>query len=225
MSDDSMLPNGAPETASSSPTPASADPSSAGRQDGEDGRPLIKRIGSFFGELLHVVLISLAIIIPVRYFLIQPFYVKGASMEPNFYDHEYLIIDELGYRFNDPQRGQIVVFRYPNDPSQYFIKRVIGLPGERVTVEDGKVTIYNAMYPDGKVADETSYLGPLVTNGTSDVTLGDREYYLMGDNRPASLDSRAFGAVPREFIVGRVWLRGWPPEKMASFSELPVILN
>src|SRR3989344_8759420 len=87
---------------------------------------------AFVFELIQVVAVSLAIIIPVRYFLIQPFYVKGASMEPNFFDHEYLIIDELSYRYKQPQRGEIVVFRYPNDPSQFFIKRVIGIPGETV---------------------------------------------------------------------------------------------
>lgn len=185
---------------------------------------LFSKIFAFGGELLHVVVISLAIIIPVRYFLIQPFYVKGASMEPNFYDHEYLIIDEIGYRMHDPARGDIVVFRYPNDPRQFFIKRVIGLPGERVKVGGGKVTIFNQEYPEGKALDETSYLGALTTSGERDTKLGPDEYFLMGDNRPASLDSRVFGAVPRSFIVGRVWLRGWPPEKMKVFSDSPVAL-
>ncbi len=184
----------------------------------------VSRLFAFGGELLHVVIISLAIIIPVRYFLIQPFYVKGASMEPNFYDHEYLIIDEIGYRLHAVSRGDIVVFRYPNDPSQFFIKRVIGLPGERVKVGDGKITIYNQEHPDGKALDETSYLGPLATGGDRDTKLGPDEFYLMGDNRPASLDSRVFGPVPRTFIVGRVWLRGWPPEKMKVFSDSPIAL-
>ena len=86
----------------------------------------------FILEVIQIVIISAAIIVPIRYFLIQPFYVKGASMEPNFYDHEYLIIDELSYRLRDPIRGEIVVFRYPRDPSQFFIKRVVGMPGETV---------------------------------------------------------------------------------------------
>ncbi|HTM68706.1 MAG TPA: signal peptidase I [Candidatus Binatia bacterium] len=186
---------------------------------------LLSRTLDFAGELLHVVIISLAIIVPVRYFLIQPFYVKGASMEPNFYDHEYLIIDELGYRLHEPERGQIVVFRYPNDPRQYFIKRIVGLPGERVKVTGGQVWIYNTQYPDGKVLDEKSYLGPIYTGGERDVQLTADEYFLMGDNRGASLDSRSFGPVPRSFIVGRVWFRGWPPEKMKVFSESPEALK
>jgi signal peptidase I len=81
-------------------------------------------------EFLKIVIVSLLIILPIRYFIIQPFYVKGASMEPNFHDREYLIIDEISYRFNEPQRGQVIVFRYPNNPQEYFIKRVIGLPGD-----------------------------------------------------------------------------------------------
>ncbi|MBI5254729.1 signal peptidase I, partial [Candidatus Falkowbacteria bacterium] len=90
-----------------------------------------KKILENVWDMVKVVCISLAIIIPVRYFLIQPFYVKGASMEPNFFDHEYLIINEIGYRFDAPQRGDIVVFKYPKDQSQYFIKRIVGLPGEK----------------------------------------------------------------------------------------------
>jgi len=183
-----------------------------------DGRPFIAKALEFLGELAHVVIISLAIIVPIRYFLIQPFYVKGASMEPNFYDHEYLIIDEISYRLHEPLRGDIVVFRYPNDPRQFFIKRIIALPGERIKVSGGKTTLYNAAYPDGRVLDEASYLGAAYTAGEKDVTLAGDEYFLMGDNRAASLDSRIFGPVPRNFIVGRVWFRGWPPEKIHFFD-------
>ncbi len=175
----------------------------------------------FLGELVHVVIISLAIIVPIRYFLIQPFYVKGASMEPNFYDHEYLIIDEISYRLHEPVRGDIVVFRYPNDPRQFFIKRIIAMPGERIRVSGGKVIIHAAGRPEGEVLDETWYLGAAYTAGEKDLTLGADEYFLMGDNRAASLDSRIFGAVPRDFIVGRVWFRGWPPEKIHFFESSP----
>ena len=177
---------------------------------------------AFIFELIQVAAVSLAIIIPVRYFLIQPFYVKGASMEPNFYDHEYLIIDEISYRFNPPQRGDIVVFRYPNDPRQYFIKRIIGLPGDRVKVVGGRVTLYNAGHPEGSVLDEHEYLGPIFTSGDKDVTLGSGEFFLLGDNRVASLDSRIFGPVARSYIVGRVWLRGWPPARIRVYPSSPV---
>jgi signal peptidase I len=185
----------------------------------------LSKFASFVGELLHVVIISLAIIIPVRYFLIQPFYVKGASMEPNFYDHEYLVIDEISYRFNTPTRGDIVVFRYPNDPSQFFIKRVIGLPGERVTISGGKITVYNKEHPEGFALDETSYLGTTYTSGEKDVQLTEGEFYLLGDNRTASLDSRIFGPVPVGFLIGRVWIRGWPPERAKLFTTQTELLG
>jgi signal peptidase I len=181
-------------------------------------RSLLRQAWDFVSEILHVVIISLAIIIPVRYFLIQPFYVKGASMEPNFYDHEYLIIDELSYRFHQPRHGEIVVFRYPNDPRQYFIKRVIGVPGDRIKVSGGKVTVFNDANPQGTEIDETQYLGVVFTAGDVDTSLGQGEYFLMGDNRAASLDSRIFGPVDRSYIVGRVWLRGWPPDKFKVFN-------
>ena len=168
--------------------------------------------------MIQVVAISLAIIIPVRYFLIQPFYVKGASMEPNFFDHEYLVIDELSYRFHEPQRGEIVVFHYPNDPKNYFIKRVIGLPGETVEVAGGQVKIYNDKYPNGIVLDEHPYLDDVYTTQTRTETLKAGEYFVLGDNRAASLDSRYFGPISKGVIVGRVWVRGWPLDRWKVFQ-------
>ncbi len=185
----------------------------------EPGPSRTSRVLSFLGELAHVVLISLAIIIPVRYFLIQPFYVKGASMEPNFYDKEYLIIDEISYRFHEPARGDIIVFRYPNDPRQFFIKRVIGMPGEHIAIQNGRITVTDAVTGDGGLLDESPYLGDAQTSGVKEVTLGSDEYYLLGDNRSSSLDSRTFGPVKRNFFIGKVWFRGWPPERMRFFGE------
>ncbi len=176
---------------------------------------------AFVFELIQVAAVSLAIIIPVRYFLIQPFYVKGASMEPSFFDHEYLIIDELSYRFTDPSRGDIVVFRYPMDPKQYFIKRVIGLPGETVEVTETEVKIYNDQHPNGLALDEGSYLdeGGVSSPTRRTLTLKTGEYFVMGDNRGSSLDSRYFGAIQRTDIVGRVWLRGWPFDRWTMFDR------
>jgi signal peptidase I len=182
---------------------------------------MLKKIFAFTWELVKVVVISLVIIIPVRYFLIQPFYVKGASMEPNFHDHEYLIIDELSYRFHQPVRGDIVVFRYPKDPQEYFIKRVIGLPGEKVEIKNGEVYIYNQQYKDGVALDE-KYLPADVqsfaNSGVDSVTLGPTEYYVMGDNRNESKDSRSFGPVDISFFIGRVMFRGWPLNKITVFK-------
>jgi len=175
---------------------------------------------SFVWETLKVIIIALAIIIPVRYYLIQPFYVKGASMEPNFYDHEYLIIDEISYRFNAPRRGEVIVFKYPKDTSGFFIKRIIGLPNERIRISDGKITIYSPRNPQGVVLDENKYLDKdLETLGSIDITLAPNEYYVLGDNRMSSLDSRRFGPLESKYIVGKVWVRGWPLDRAGTFPE------
>jgi signal peptidase I len=164
-------------------------------------------------EVVKVVAMALAIVVVVKHFLFQPFYVKGASMEPTFEDHEYLIIDELTYRFHEPVRGDVVVFRYPNDTSQYFIKRVIGLPGESLEVKDSSVWI------NGQQLNESAYLDASVqTTGSTNLTLGPKEYFLMGDNRTASLDSRIFGPVNRSYIVGRTWFRAFPFTRLTRFS-------
>ncbi|MBI4122622.1 MAG: signal peptidase I [Parcubacteria group bacterium] len=176
-------------------------------------------VGAFVGEMVKVTLIALAIILPVRYFLIKPFYVNGASMEPSYFDREYLIIDEISYRFNEPSRGEVVVFKYPGDERQFFIKRVIGLPGERVVVGSGAVTVYNESFPDGVTLEEPYLAQGTETAGSIDVTLGADEYFVLGDNRDASLDSRRFGPLPRREIVGRTWLRGWPPDRVGVVAH------
>jgi len=172
---------------------------------------------SYLGELVKIAIIALVIILPVRYFLIQPFYVKGASMEPTFLDHQYLIIDEISYRLNPIQRGDVIVFRYPLDPQEYFIKRVIGLPGEKVEIKNGKVYIYNLQNPDGMALDESYLPEGLETfnySSQGQIELGAGQYFVLGDNRGSSKDSRVFGPVNKSFIIGRVAFRGWPLDKI-----------
>lgn len=172
-------------------------------------------------EFLKIVIISLVIILPIRYFVIQPFYVKGASMEPNFHDHEYLIIDEISYHFNTPQRGQVIVFRYPQNPQEYFIKRVIALPGETIEFVDGAIRIYNKENPDGFILDEAKYLSDTVktySNEEGAITLSNSEYFVLGDNRYSSKDSRIFGPLDKSFITGKVMLRGWPFSRFVLFD-------
>jgi len=178
----------------------------------------MKSFLSFFFEIILIVAIAVAVVWPVRYFLVQPFFVKGASMEPTFDDGQYLVIDELSYRLHEPSRGDVVVFRYPLDPSQYYIKRVIGLPGETVEVAGGRVKIYNNDHPLGFVLDESSYLPPnVITSVDVKETISDKAYFVMGDNRSASSDSRRWGTVPADNIVGRVWFRAWPPQTVRAF--------
>ncbi len=183
--------------------------------------PVAGSVAVFVLEVLQIVIISAAIILPIRYFLVQPFYVKGASMEPNFYDKEYLIIDELTFRMREPERGEIIVFRYPRDPSEFFIKRLVGLPGETVEITGGSVVIYNDAHPNGQALDEKLYLGSTLSQGKKKVTLGADEYFVMGDNRDESLDSRSFGPINKSAIVGRVWVRGLPLSRVGTF-EAPV---
>ena len=170
-----------------------------------------KKVGFLIFEVVKVVLISLAIILPVRMFLIQPFYVEGASMEPSFYDKEYLIINEITYRFNEPQRGEVIVFKYPKNPRQYYIKRIIGLPGETIEIRDGQVHINNEILGE-------EYIELLSSDNRRTVVLGDNEYFVLGDNRKNSSDSRIFGPLKGKYIIGKVWFRGWPLERISTFN-------
>lgn len=176
---------------------------------------------AFIWETIRVVIISLAIIIPIRYFLVQPFFVKGASMEPTFEDGNYILIDEISYRFHQPQRGDIIVFRFPQDQSQFFIKRVIGLPGETVEVKDNKVIIYNKENPKGFVLDEDSYLAKYQqTTGNFRFIVDSNNYFVLGDNRLRSSDSRVWGEVNKSLITGKVFFRALPIGSLGKFPEV-----
>lgn len=171
----------------------------------------LSAVGNFFLETVKMLILAGITIGVVRYFLFKPFYVKGQSMEPNFYEKDYLIIDELTYRFREPQRGEVVVFRAPVG-SDYYLKRVVGLPGERVKVENQKIVVYNDDHPQGLIVEEV-YLTEN-TPGSIMVSLGPDEYFVLGDNRDASYDSRRFGPIKENAIVGRAWLRGWPVNRI-----------
>ncbi len=166
-------------------------------------------------EVLEIALVTIGAVVAIRYFLVQPFLVSGGSMEQTFSNGDYLLIDQMTYRFREPERGEVIVFR--NDDGTYFIKRVIGLPGDTVVVSEGRVRISNAASPDGAVLEET-YLSPdVTTSGTADITLGDDEYFVMGDNRPYSYDSRSWGALSGDEIIGIVRLRLWPVTNAQAF--------
>ena len=180
----------------------------------------VRDLWLYVWEVVKVIIIALIIIVPVRYYIFQPFYVQGASMEPNFLNNEYLIIDEISYRFSEPERGDVVVFRYPRDKKQFFIKRIIGLPGEDIAIRDNQVIIYNQKYPNGFVLDESSYLSPNTqTAGNLRVSMGKDEYFVMGDNRASSLDSRSFGPIKRKDIIGRVFVRVLPVDRFTLFTD------
>lgn len=179
-------------------------------------RGFLSKASAFFLEMIKIAILAGITIGLVRYFLFKPFYVKGQSMEPNFHEKDYLIIDELSYRFREPQRGEVVVFRSPVGEGDYYLKRIIGLPGERVKVEDSKLIVYNLDYPQGVVVEEL-YLQE-ETVGVINQTLGPEQYFVLGDNRDQSYDSRRFGPVDKKDIVGRAWVRGWPFSRLSTFE-------
>lgn len=172
---------------------------------------------SFWKELVRLAVIAIVVVIPFRLFIAQPFVVEGASMDPTFANGQYLIVDELTYHFSTPDRGSVLIFKYPKDPSKYFIKRVIGLPGETVNINSGKVTIVSSTHPSGLTLDEP-YV-KLSKSDTSSFTLGAKEYFVMGDNRAGSADSRLWGPVPQGNIIGRPFLRLWPPSVWPGDAE------
>ena len=172
--------------------------------------------GSFLKEVFQFAIIALVIVFPIRLFIAQPFIVSGASMDPTFDTGEYLIIDELSYRFDTPLRGDVVVFRYPLDPSKFFIKRVIGLPGETVLIQNGKVEVV-ATDGTSRILSEPYVINKGNGNDMT-ITLSATDYFVMGDNRPESSDSRSWGPLPSENITGRAFLRLLP---VTDVSFLP----
>ncbi len=172
----------------------------------------------FVFDFVKVFVIAVAIIVPIRWFLFQPFVVTGDSMLPNYEDGNYLIIDEITYRFREPQRGEVVVMRFPNDQSQFFIKRIVGLPGERIAIEEGQVVIFNGQESKGLVLEEGYLPRDNITFGNIDRNLGPNEYFVLGDNRLSSSDSRIWGTLPRQNIVGRVYIRLFPLRKFEIFN-------
>jgi signal peptidase I len=167
-------------------------------------------------DLIKFVILAIIIVMPIRMFIAQPFVVSGESMFPTFKDKEYLIIDEISYLTGEPRRGDVIVFRYPNDTKRFFIKRVIGLPNETIVIDNGKIKIINDLNPEGFLLEEP-YINE-VFDTTSAYQTGEKEFFVLGDNRNKSSDSRFWGILPRKLIVGRAYLRLLP---IKNISYLP----
>ena len=168
-------------------------------------------------DTIKFVLIILLIVIPIRVFVAQPFIVNGASMDPTFEHGQYLIVDQVSYNFKKPERGDVIVFRYPNDHRQFFIKRVIGLPGEKIEITKSSVIIYNENFPEGRSLEEPYIENTVTRQRRQEFELSDSEYFVMGDNRPESSDSRSWGALKEDLIVGRPLVRLLPPSSVSLF--------
>jgi signal peptidase I len=175
----------------------------------------MKFLGSAFKEIITFVMLAVLIVLPVRLFIAQPFVVEGESMHPTFENGDYLIVDEVTYDFKNPNRGDVVIFRYPGNPSIFYIKRIIGLPGETVSINHGKVIITAT---DGaKETLDESYVVEEDATYSAETHLGSGQYFVMGDNRPNSSDSRVWGPLPENDIVGRPLVRLLPPGDMGTF--------
>jgi len=187
---------------------------------------VLKKIGQFILDTIQMIVLALSVFIIIYLFLFQPHQVKGNSMYPNFHNGEFLLTNKISYRFNSPQRGDVIIFKAPkSEPCAEieceYIKRIIGLPGDRVMVKQ------NQVYIDGQTLDESSYLskdiittsGSFLTEGVENV-ISDGYYLPLGDNRPYSRDGREFGFISRDMIVGRAWLRYWPIDKAGFVKHL-----
>ncbi|MCL5411857.1 MAG: signal peptidase I [Patescibacteria group bacterium] len=187
---------------------------------------ILKSVGSFFIDIIETIVIALAIFVVVYLFLLQPHQVRGHSMDSSFSDGEYILTDKISYRFGKPERGDVVVFKAPKNQDYDYIKRIIGLPEERVKVSKGSVYIYNDKNPSG-VKLEEPYLdkGTITVEGAwakedKEITVKPDQYFVLGDNRSHSSDSREWGLVPKENIIGRAWLRYWPINEMAFIPQV-----
>lgn len=166
-----------------------------------------------FWDLIKFAVVALVIVIPIRMFIAQPFVVSGESMFPTFHDGEYLIVDELSYHIGTPNRGDVIVFHFPKDTKRFFIKRIIGMPNEEISINNGEVIIINKENPNGIVLSEP-YINESFNTTTSFKT-GDKEYFVMGDNRNRSSDSRIWGMLPEKLITGRAYLRLLPVKEIS----------
>ncbi len=185
-----------------------------------------KRIWLFFLDFVETIVIALAIFVVVYRFLFQPHQVKGNSMFDNYHNGEYLLTDKVSYRFKEAKRGDVVVFKAPGNEDYDYIKRLVGLPGDQVMIKGNRV------YVNGQLLDESGYLdsrimtrpGSYSREGLT-ITVPQRAYFTLGDNRDNSSDSREWGPVPKENIVGKAWIRYWPLNKLGIIEKYPKLKN
>jgi signal peptidase I len=170
--------------------------------------PRLRRASEYLSLAIYSI-VALTLALSVRFFIAAPYLVQGASMYDTFDQNDYLIIDRISYRFEEPKRGDVIVFRFPQDPSRSFIKRVIGLPGETVSMEGKVIRIINDEKPKGFIIDEP-YLVPSDRDNSMRITIGVNEYFVLGDNRDESADSRIWGLLPHDNIIGRAVVRLYP---------------
>lgn len=186
---------------------------------------IIRSFSSFFLDLIETIVIGLSLFLVVYLFFMQPHQVNGQSMVPSFESGEYVLTDKISYRIGDPERGDVIVFHAPptaNCPVGTgcdFIKRVIGKPGETIEVKEDAIFVDGKELNEPYIPEEFDILPGAFTRDRA-ITLGDDEYFVSGDNRPYSSDSRAWGPIERRDIVGRAFFRYWPADKIGLIPKI-----
>lgn len=171
---------------------------------------LIKLGINFFFDFLETIVVALSIFVVIYLFIVQPHEVKGNSMEPNFHNNEYILTDKISYRFNEPKRGDVVIFKAPVNPDVDYIKRIIGLPGEKVKVYSGEVYLNGERLNELYLESPTPLFPNSMLKDNMEITVPESFYFVMGDNRPHSSDSREFGPIDKKLIIGKAVFRYWP---------------
>ena len=180
---------------------------------------MFKRLGTFFLDILEVLVFAIGIFFFVYLLIMRPHKIKGASMEPNFPNGEYLLTDKVTYRFGEPKRGDVIVFKAPGTDGDEYIKRIIGLPGEGVSVRNGAVYINGEVLKEDYIPEISPTYGGNFLSENASFTVPVGSYFVLGDNRPHSSDSRAFGPITKEVITGRAWLVYWPPKNAGVLAK------
>lgn len=174
----------------------------------------MEQLKKFLFEVLQTIALALGIFAIVYLFLLQPHQVRGRSMEPNFSDGEYLLTDKLSYRIRSQKRGDVVVFAAPPTRQDDFIKRIVGMPGENISIKNGKVWLNGKELTENYLPSTTLTFGGPALAEEKELILGEDEYFVLGDNRGHSSDSRVWGAIRKKDIVGRAWFIYWPPGRV-----------
>ena len=179
----------------------------------------------YFVDIIETIVVAAAIFVVVYLFLLQPHQVRGASMEPNLSNGQYILTDKISYRFDKPRRGDIIVFKAPVDENYDYIKRIVGLPGESIKIKDGKIIIKNPEHPKGFVLEEPYKINGSDQPGTlledkKEFKVSEDNYFVLGDNRNQSFDSREWGELSRKNIIGKTWLRYWPISKLSFVKRV-----
>lgn len=181
---------------------------------------LFKQLVTFFLDFLETIVVALSIFVVVYLFLFQPHEVKGSSMEPSFSNNEYILTDKISYRFSKPKRGEVIIFKSPKNPDVDFIKRIIGLPGEKIMIEKGRVFVNDEIISEPYINPPTNlFPGSKLSEG-EEIVIPVDNYFVLGDNRSHSSDSRDFGPINRDSIIGKAFIRYWPISALGVIKEI-----